>query len=463
MALAQYTAANLLPGMAGAYNIVKDPYGALGSGDAMFFAFHTRLVMKVTGTELKFTGTSEYGSNDNVFQFSIDGGTFAAAASRAGDVHTVYTGLSDVERTVIIRANPSAGGAAYCLRSGNVMDVTGASPSMSTLTNWESHDSTVANTNVALEAQGEANWHPDQKPRAGGNSSTYGPNITCIQVRGAYTTLNVVNLSGYGVSEKFYVSVDGGAPTEYASNAAGFYQLTGLSGTHDYFVWASSCNAYGECTLVVGGDVACTNITPKKRLDVFGSSTTRGNAASTNGKADVFAVAAHFGFAGCSHGADGDTFASLNTRIVTATSSKTYNAGDCCYVAIGRNDMYGGYNSTGHTNFDSIITRLAGIYAKVIVRGLLPSYNTGDSGFIAESTADNVTMGNWVAALAFSNVYYVDPIALGWDGPTIARPGDGVHPNDAGYAAIAAYEFDAFNAYLGETASGVSVCTVGMF
>jgi hypothetical protein len=458
MALAQYTAANLLSGMAGAYNIVKN------GGTRMYFALHTRLVMKVTGTELKFTGTSEYGSNDNVFQFSIDGGTFAAAASRVGDVHTVYTGLSDIERTVIIRAHPGASGAAYCIRSGNVMDVTGASPSMSTLTNWESHDSSVANTNVALRAQGETDWHPDLRPQTGGNSATYGPNITCIQVRGAYTTINVVNLSNYGVSEKFYVSVDGGTPAEYTSNAAGFYQLTGLSGVHDYFVWGSSCNAYGDCTLVVGGDIACTNITPKKRLDVFGSSTTRGNAATTNGKADVFAVAAHFGFAGCSHGADGDTFASLNTRIVAATSSKTYNnAADCCYVAIGRNDVYGGYNATGQTNFNAIITRLRGIYSKVIVRGLLPSYSTGDTGFIAESTADNITMGSWVTALGFGNVYYVDPIALGWSGPSIDRAGDGVHPSDSGYYTITQYELTAFAGVLGSApATGVSACTVWM-
>jgi lysophospholipase L1-like esterase len=457
MATVSYASSALEPGIAGPYSILKDPPGGLVAGDALYFSLHTRLVMKVTGTELKFTGTTDYGTGDSMFQFSIDGGAFAAQASRVGTVMTVYTGLSDVERTVIIRANPGGSGAAYCLRAGNVLEVTGAVPVMTTITNWETIDSTRADANVAYVAA-NADWVPTQVPRAGGNSGTYGPNISSVHVRGAYTTLAIVCLSQYVM-----VSVDGNDPTQYTMPASGFYELTGLSGTHDYYVWGSAANTYDEFLLAVGGNTLSSTITPKKRLDVFGSSTTRGNAATHNGLADVFRVAAHFGYTGCSHGADGDTFASLNTRIVAATSSKTYNnAADCCYVAIGRNDVYGGYNATGKTNFDSIITRLAGIYDKVIVRGLLPSYSS-PSETTGEFATDNGIMSGWITSLGFGNVYWVDPIALGWDGPTIARPGDNVHPNDAGYTAIVTYEKNAFAAYLGEPpATGTSACTVWM-
>jgi hypothetical protein len=457
MATVSYASSALEPGIAGPYSILKDPYGGTyGAGDALFFTFFTRLVMKVTGTELKFTATSEYGNSDSMFEFSIDGGAFQAQASRVDNVMTVYTGLSDVQRTVVIRANAGGSGAVYCLRSGNVLDVTGASPSMSVVTNWETIDSTRADANVAYVASG-ADWVPTQIPRAGSNSGTYGPNISSVHVRGAYTTLAIVCLSQYVM-----VSVDGNDPTQYTPSSGNYYELTSLTGTHDYYVWGSAPNNYDEFLLAVGGNTLSSTITPKKRLDVFGSSTVRGNAATHNGLADVFRVAAHFGYTGCSHGADGDTFASLNTRIVAATSSKTYNADYACFVAIGRNDVYGGYNATGKTNFDSIITRLAGIYDKVIVRGLLPSYSS-PSETAGEFATDNGIMSGWITSLGFGNVYWVDPIALGWDGPTIARPGDNVHPSDAGYTAIVTYEKNAFAPYLGEPpATGTSACTVWM-
>jgi hypothetical protein len=451
MATVSYTAADLLPGTAGPYDIVSNAARQFGTS-------HTRIVMKVTGTECKFEGHNGYGDGSGAaYEFSIDGAAFASATSydSGTGVHTVYTGLSDVQRVVIARVKASVEGVSYIDRSGNVLDVTGASPSMTVVGNWETIGSTRADSNAAVVAAG-GNWVPAYKPRPGGNSATYGPNITSVHVRGAYTTLAIVCLSPFA-----FVSVDGGEPTQYTVSSGGYYEITGLSGTHDYYVWGSAPNVSDEFLLAVGGNTLSDTISPKKKLDVFGSSTVRGNAGTSNGIAEVFRVAAYFGYTGCSHGADGDTFASLDTRIVSATSSKTYDAAnDCCYVAIGRNDVYGGFNGTGQTHFNSVVTRLSGIYKRVIVRGLLPSYS-GSSGEVAEFLADNNIMAGWVTSLALSNVYYVDPIALGWSG--IDRSGDGVHPLDAGYYTIAQYERTAFAGVLGaEPATGTSVCTVWM-
>jgi hypothetical protein len=455
MATVSYTAADLLLGTAGPVDITNT------SNTRALMTLHTRIVMKVTGTECKFTGHNGYGDGSGAaFEFSVDGAAFAAPASYDGaGVHTVYTGLSDIQRVVIARVKASISGVSYINRSGNVLDVTGGgggSPVMTVVGNWETLDSTRADGNAAYTAA-SSNWTPTRVPQGGGNSSTYGPNISSVHVRGAYTTLSIVCLSQYVM-----VSVDGNEPTQYTMSGGSYYELTGLTGTHDYYVWGSAPNTYAEFLLAVGGNTQSSTISPKKRLDVFGSSTVRGNAATHNGLADVFRVAAHFGYTGCSHGADGDTFATLDTRIVAATSSKSYNANDACYVAIGRNDVYGNYNATGQTHFNSIITRLSGIYAKVVVRGLLPSYS-GSSGEVAEFTADNLTMGGWVTSLALSNVYYFDPIAAGWDGPSIDRSGDTVHPKDAGYTTIVNYEKSAFAPYFGEPpATGTSACTVWM-
>jgi hypothetical protein len=419
----------------------------------VYLDYRAHIVLKITGTEAKFTADCIYGNGDSNIQVSVDGSAFGNPASRAANVHTLFTGLSDTQHTVLIRCNVTISGAEWFAITGNVLDVTGASPALSPVTNWVTVGDVNADSNAAVEAA--TGWTPNTKPRAGSNSGTYGPNISSLHVLGAYTTLNIVCLSTY-----VFVSVDGAEPTEYTLGTDNYYELTGLSGTHEYYVWASESNTAYGFVLGVGGNVATTAISPKKRLDVFGSSTVRGNAASKNGLADVFRVAAYFGYVGCSHGADGDTFASLATRIVAATSAKTYNANDVAYVAIGRNDVYGNYNGTGQTNFNTSVTRLSTIYSKVIVRGLLPSY-TGGSGEVAEFTADNLTMAGWVTTLALSNVYYVDPIALNWSG--IDRPGDTVHPNDAGYTAIVGYEKRDFAGYLGAApATGTSACTVWM-
>ncbi len=379
---------------------------------------------KITGTEAKMFGRDFNG----LFNVSVDGGAWVDATNISG-LHTLFTGLADTEHDVTVRIDAIFGETnGYWDKSqAYFMEATGASPSLSTLGNYATSFDTsklvTSGEHTAIGAAGyDASYKPSINPVAQ-NASTLNVrfNTAATEILIAAGTVNVA-------APSVFVSVDGGAPTEYATTN-GIARVSGLSGTHDYNVWSSGSTARGCDICGVNANAAITNSANEYRIDQFGDSITEGVVLAPNGYVDTHSVASNFSRLGQTYAVAGWTINQLLTDINNFGISDIIDtSGDVAILAIGRNNVAGGIDPTEASEYGDIITALLALgYSKILCRGILPEISN-------DYAAENAVLEGVATGFANSKVIWIDTI--GW---TAIDTQDGVHPTIAGYVQIANY------------------------
>lgn len=385
----------------------------------------------ITGTEAGLPGlnNSSIGQYAGMAEVSVDGGAFAAVNATGGE-YPLFSGLEQGPHNVALRIGSIFGTAAtYVPKTGTMLRVVGAPPSVLVMDGWvqpgDGNADTISST--AVVAHGIVNYLPANVPDSDPNSKA---NVSAVALRGTFSALTLVNLGNADASSLYvYVSVDGAAPTRYT----GLTVLTGLSGEHTYYCWTGA-----ESPLFSVGYVGTlSDIAAKKRLDQYGDSITEGIAATSAGEVEMFAVGAALGRMGGNFGISGWTIAELAASIATPLSHKTVNSNDVAVLAIGRNDTGGAFDATKISNYQSIVTALltAG-YGRVICRGILPETSS-------TWPTENGSIASIVTGFADARVVFCDTSS--WSG--IARS-DGTHPTDAGYVTMRGYATPAYAALI---------------
>lgn len=395
----------------------------------------TALVLYIKGTDASVFithNTAGFGTGAGLVECYIDDGAKVTPVG-VGGKFPLFTGLSDTLHKVVIAIGGIYGNNAYILQSNPLIEATGAPPSISFSPSWVTRSSSEGSVWTSCTYQAlTANYTPN--PTVSG--SALGSKTACVKVRADTTYLDVVTQGTH-----FGVSIDGASPTYYATGKAAWTpsvtRITTTAGEKDYYVWATvTGNATAISNIQVGTSSAPVS-TAATKLHQVGDSITNGNTGGSNHEAitDVQPVAAALGFVGANIGVSGWTSAQLAANIAAMSATWGGNvAQDVAVIAIGRNDT--GAFSTHQANFVAIKDQLLTLYKTVLVRGVL---ETGTS-----FTTFNADMSAWVTSLADADVIYIDPES--WTGISTL---DGVHPDPAGYATIAAYAKPAYQAALG--------------
>lgn len=388
----------------------------------------------IKGTSAAFTATAA-SSPSGLVEVSVDGGAYAAAAQVAG-VYTLFSGLADTDHTVLVRFAAAYGVNSYCLTTGNVLACTGIGPAIRQRYIAQPYDLTgnVA-WSCAFYTPGGVFGNPGKESAFFGVNTTAGSAVPCVRFRCSATQLFVLTSQAY-----VFVSVDGAAPTRYATGYAAstpklFTVPATYDGTaHNYSVWApnvmSTSGVFG-----VYADAPPVTLSTAGRLDQFGDSITRGAGSTSPGDVETMSVAANLGYVGSTYGVDGNTVAALQARMASALLIKDTDVSkDVAIIAIGRNDAV--WDAAAISNYTDIINQLLVKYKTIICRGVLPEganlWPTQNNGISA-----------LVTSLANARVKWLDTSA--WSGIATA---DGVHPTDAGYVTIRGYAVAAYPALL---------------
>lgn len=398
------------------------------SGGLSAFAFWAK------GSDLSMVFNSGY--EPGVLVVSVDGGA-KGVAPNTGTTYTIFTGLPDTHHFVTIHTGAIwSPGQIYLPDGVTVLSVTGVNPSFTPPVQWLRPGGTYASALAAGGvASNEAGYLPALVP-----SQNF---IPSIRVRGAFNKLAI-----YARADYVYVSKDGGAPTRYAvsggsSTGGKGTQVAGLGGAvATYNIWPGKID--DSRFFAVGVDAALVSIGTQAQLHQFGDSITWGVSATSQGEVDTLRVAAALGRAGATFGAAGITIEGLEAVMDTFLATiQNVTSADSAVLAVGRNDVSSdsAMSPTQITKMSSILDKLvAKGYGKIIVRGVLPSGNTGSE---TTFTTFNASMSALVAARADADINFLSTET--WLG---IEKSDGTHYTDAGYADIAARCITAYPALL---------------
>jgi lysophospholipase L1-like esterase len=426
-----FTAAEFAPGFAGPTSTTKT------AGRIYFRVQLTVWSGWITGSEAKWTMTSNYGDYDGAVQVAVDGGAFSNAP-RAGQIFTLFTGLPSVAHYVEIRITDGLGDEAYMLATGNVLTVTGAPPALQVLPNIVTVGSDSANGiySGSMIATTATFAPPTQAP----SGQVYGSNVGSVKIKGAFTKL-IVSLNG---ARKVGVSKNGGVPS--------FYSIADESGgpsrslvipcdgsTSVYNVWDSGNGRAAGGIFAVAGDATFLDIGTRRRLDQYGDSITYGSGPNaTSCDTETMHVAAKLGFVGSTTGVSGQTISIDGKNMIDASlAGRNVSSGDIAILALGGNSAADGISSTEQADYNIMIDKLLTKgYGKVFCRGILPVANTDANNIVITA---NAVLKSLVDARANPNVIWIDPVT--WTGVSSL---DGVHPDAAGYLTLANYAYPAY-------------------
>lgn len=392
----------------------------------------------ITGTEAKWTMTSEYGDFDGAVQVAVDGGSFAGAA-RAGSVHTLFTGLPQASHFVEIRIADGLGDVAYMASSGNVLTVTGVNPALTTLTNkiQVGADSALGLYSGSVIANSATYTPPLQAPAG----QTYGSNIGSVKIKGAFTKM-VVSFQG---ARKVGVSQNGGDPTFYsladeANTPCRALVIPCDGSTSTYNVWDSGNVFNTGGIFAVAVDSAFLDIGTRRRIDQYGDSVTFGSGPNaTSVDTETMRVAAKLGFVGSTNGISGETVSAGKALLDAVLPGRTVTSNDVAILALGGNNASNGIDSTEQADYSACIDKLlAKGYGKVLCRGILPVPDPPTQALVPTA---NASLKAVMDAKADPRLIWIDTSTwTGWE--TI----DGIHPTSNGYATLAGYAYTAYAA-----------------
>lgn len=255
------------------------------------------------------------------------------------------------------------------------------------------------------------------------------------------STTDKIQIYTYGYANQQFVVLQDGvqvgpALTIPATGLWGLYTLaTGLSGTHEYEVFQIVANSLST-TLAVLAETINAVAHPARDLDVqYGDSIAVEGILTDvrDGDASIVARAGgRMAYRSGTGGAKASTFGRDNTALVTGLSQAPVNV----FEMFGVNDMLAGVNlATFQADVQTMLVNLrAGLpSAKIYCRGILPVASSVSN--YTQRSAYNAAKAAAVAAIGDPNIVYVD--TDGWINPTTDTY-DGLHPNAAGYANIAA-------------------------
>lgn len=427
MATVQFDSSVFSPGFAGIINNTTDPTRIRGA------SVRTAWCGYITGTEAVLTATRSTGPADGMVEVSIDGGAYATA-SRSGTAYTLFTGLSEATRFVVIRYGAIFSTTPYVNATGDVLSVTGDAPAIAPFGNWARlRDGGSLTIYSAMTAAAPTDFTPAYVA-AQSHSSAGGSNIAAIKLRGAFNRIAVAS-----DTPAIYISKNGAAPVKYdrpggISFIYGFLSDALGGDLATYYVWnaAQSSTTLGQFS--VSGDAVLQDCGIKRRLDQYGDSITQGAGGGTWGDVETMRVAAAMGFIGSTSGVAGQTVAECSAFMDTVLPGRVITGDDVAVLAIGRNDVSG----LDQTEYESCINKLvAAGYGTILCRGILPE------GAETWVTPNGVIQAA-IAAVDNPNVLFIDTSS--WAGIETA---DGVHPTPTGYVTIAGYAQPAYMLALG--------------
>lgn len=392
----------------------------------------------VTGTaaEIRLRNVNT-GWINGVFDVSIDGANYVTMNKAATtNWFTIFSGLTQARRLIVIRPNFSQGiGGTMFVDSNPTLSVTGAPPSVDFFTDFRM--AADGNTDTAWSAAtktGVANYRPSLllAPSQLNAGNTNGSNVPSIAYKTNATSLLIYTDKGNYIG----VSVDGAEPTFYTNPSNSQLRqhvrvLTGLSGTHTYYIWSRAGQSAGNGSLYVaglGGTIA-TIATPR-RLDSYGHSIVAADISpSVQAYCDAMQTAAGLGMTGSTYGIDSETIANVDARLTALLAIKAVTADDVAILDVGRNDT-GTASGTRQSGVVSCVTKLFNKgYGKVIVAGVLTETAPPAANTFAAINDDLVAaVATACTNLSTSNIVYCDRDAW-WP---INRP-DGIHPDLTGY------------------------------
>jgi lysophospholipase L1-like esterase len=391
----------------------------IGGGDAGVI---TLWIKGTSASAWAYHWSGNYTNVAGLLEVSVDDGAYSAPTPVSAKF-PLFTGLSDTLHKVVLRCAAAYSGM-YVVTSGNVVEVTGAPPAISTAASMVQYGTANTYWSSPTASKGGA-WTPAPTNTGfstGSTSITY-----AVKFKSSSAYLDIVSRGAY-----VGVSIDGATPTYYAMPTSKLLRVS-TSGTHDYYVFAIGAAPNGTADMfAIGLDSSTLATTAAKRMHQYGDSITYGSSSTSVVHTDVQRVAAALGYVGQNIGISGQTSTTLATNVVTQAAQANGNvANDIAVLAIGKNNP-GNFISA---DFDSITTTLLTYYKKVLVRGVL---ETGE-----DFTAYNSSMSSWVTGKGNPNIVYIN--SESWTGIATA---DGVHPTDAGYATIAGYAITAYTPHV---------------
>ena len=441
MATTQFTYEQVKSGFNGLIDYAKNPLRVYGAAGAGFWSG------KITGTEAKMLGRDE---SNGLFEVSVDGGAFSAASNALG-VHTLFTGLADIEHDIVIMIGSRYGtdGGYWVIDQSYLLEATGATPAASTLGyQWSAHSSNLVSSGVTEEMSPNTYTPPLER-----NTNSYPESSTSKVMFSTNATELLVKLGRDAQSaSSLYYNVDGGAPVVVARNDAGTFELTGLSGTHTYNLRAGAFNGTnGRRSDVVSVMSDAPLVKVGSRLDQFGDSITHGVGATSNPIIDIHNTAAHFGRLGQTYATSGWTVNDLLVNLSTFNLTNLVEDGDTAILAIGRNSLTINTDPTIQADYALTITALlAAGYSKVFCRGILSESSNSYS-------EQNLAISNVVNDYANPNVFFVD--VSGW---LSIGTQDNVHPSAAGYAEMVEYSKATYPKYFSPPAANAGLDKTGI-
>jgi lysophospholipase L1-like esterase len=417
MATTQYTYEQVRNGFHGLIDYLQNPLRVYGAARSGFWSG------KITGTEAKMLGR-DY---TQLFEVSVDGGAYVDSSNASG-VHTLFTGLADVEHDVSVRIGPPFGytNGYWVIDQSYLLEVTGVTPSVSVLDySWSAHSADLISSGVT-EPIIPSTYTPELQREL----NVYDESATSKVMFSTNATELLITLGvEAGSSSSLYYNIDGATPIIIPPSAGNVFKITGLSGTHTYNIRAgsntgSSADRSDIWSIMADAPLVKTGA----RLDQFGDSITHGVGAAANPIIDIHNAAAHFGMLGQTYATSGWTVNDLLVNLDSFNLTNLVEVGDIALMAIGRNSLTIDTDPTIQADYESTITGLlAAGYSRVLCRGILAE--SGDT-FAAQNAAIEAV----VTSYADARVEFID--VSSWIG--IATQ-DGVHPSVAGYGQMVEY------------------------
>jgi lysophospholipase L1-like esterase len=462
-----------------------------------FVAVDSTYAIDVTGTQFQLDCYIAGSTGTSYVEYSTDGGStwtdFTPVGSGNFNVEitlTVYTGFSDITRSLLIR--PKVAAVFYLNRGGSgCFIVTGAVPNAAPTASYQGNQ--YIPHNVGVDAIGRPGILNNSRLESGFATITTANNYQCIQPATLFSDVGT-GTGGVGAQLRFFATatdiwiltyldgsiwqlfVDGvSQPTVTAAttNHVGWVHLaSGLDGTTQH-LYGVAVTKYTVANITQGSGMIHTvrtqggigvnttsQPTRRRRLFLYGDSIT----ANLNIQGDAsfswpYMLGNALNMEFCNSGATSTTVhdftANPGTLSGAALTSATAYSGefrvadatglspplDIMVIEYGTNDLGQAWAPSGapaETQSDFLVSYTHMLNQLVTSLPTTPIYCLG---ILPRSSITPTVVGQWnsqiqsaIAAVMSANVRYVDP--SGWGISTSTDLIDGVHPNQSGAVKI---------------------------
>lgn len=405
---------------------------ALGGGD-------TASWVEFIASGYKLTAVM-YGNGNNC-TLTLDGVPQVITPPAGWTTVTLFDGLPDVAHRV--KLSGATGTSNAC--AFDVVNTFGLSSHISPSI---SHPTDISNYWMFEIAPFSTYGKLDSVPVYGGGFGFYShpfswPKGTGFGIRFKSTT-DMIQIFSYGYGSETFVVVQDGVDvgTPVTIPADGLWDIrtlaTGLTGSHEYEIIQVAANSLSTTLAVLAATIDHVAHTVRD-LDVwYGDSIVVESVLTDARDGEAYIVAKAGGrmaYRSGTGGAKVSTFGRDNTALVTGLSQAAVNIFEC----FGVNDMQAYTGPSDITTFQAnlrtelVNLRAGNLTAKIRCRGIL-NVDAGVSNS-AQRSAFNAAKAAAVASIGDANIVYIN--TDGWINPATDTY-DGLHPNAAGYAKMAA-------------------------